>query len=370
MLLKKPSFFEGFFSIQYFWCFLRFNKANTLIMKSLYVLFLLMPFALMSQEQLISAVETVEQKEPCLQRITGQIRDHATNEPIPNSIVSLLDENGAPVQTVMATSDASFSFQVSCMNTYKLTASKDSYNTQEKTFTTSDDSGLELSTKIFLDQGRIDFVVDPAKQTKSSETAKISANSDVSSAALNPILPNFDTQKRTDNNEKPTEAPIESAEIKPEETIETPEQPKIELESNLEEVTEEPVAVKTVKNKFNEDILVLKPVLFDYESSYLNQQAKKDLLKVVNVLKNNPKLVLECASYTDAKGSEKYNQWMSERRAKRTVEYIIRKGIHPTRIKGKGYGESKLINDCTEGENCTDQQRAVNRRTEFKVVKN
>ena len=137
-----------------------------------------------------------------------------------------------------------------------------------------------------------------------------------------------------------------------------------------QESTETPSKVETVKNKFNEDILVLKPVLFDYESSYLNQQAKKDLLKVVRIMKNNPDLMIECASYTDAKGSDKYNQWMSDRRAKRTVEYIIRKGINPKRIKGKGYGESKLINDCTEGENCSDEQRAVNRRTEFKVVKN
>ena len=150
------------------------------------------------------------------------------------------------------------------------------------------------------------------------------------------------------------------------EPVETPKEPITETKT----LTKTPSKVATKKNSFNEDILVLKPVLFDYESSYLNQQAKKDLLKVVAIMKSNPDLVLECASYTDAKGSDKYNQWMSDRRAKRTVEYIIRKGIDPNRIKGKGYGESKLINDCTEGENCTDEQRAVNRRTEFKVVKN
>ena len=54
-------------------------------------------------------------------------------------------------------------------------------------------------------------------------------------------------------------------------------------------------------------------------------------------------------------------------RAKRTVDYIIRRGIHPSRISGKGYGKAKLINDCTD--DCTDEQRAVNRRTEFKIVK-
>ncbi len=332
----------------------------------------------MSQEQLISAVETAEQKEPCLQRITGQIRDHVTNNPIPNSIISLLDENDTPVQTIMTTDDATFSFQVACLNTYKLTVSKDTYNTQEKTFTTNSDSGLELSTKIFLDQGRIDFLVDPAKQISSSETVQINTNTDIKSATLNPILAKDGLSNESKVATKTSEVNEDPIQNEAQEVVETSEPaPTVApLEKPVEDVvavekpSETPSKVETVKNKFNEDILVLKPVLFDYESSYLNQQAKKDLLKVVRIMKNNPDLMIECASYTDAKGSDKYNQWMSDRRAKRTVEYIIRKGIDPKRIKGKGYGESKLINDCTEGENCSDEQRAVNRRTEFKVVKN
>jgi len=175
----------------------------------------------------------------------------------------------------------------------------------------------------------------------------------------------------TTNQEQAPPAEQPSNEVEPEVQQIQQVEPLIE-ESTSESlpVEEKSSKITTVKNNFDEDILVLKPVIFDYESSYLNSQAKKDLLKVVTIMKNNPDLVIECASYTDAKGSDKYNQWMSDRRAKRTVAYIIGKGISSNRIKGKGYGESKLINDCTEGENCTDQERAVNRRTEFKVIKN
>lgn len=319
-------------------------------MKRLFILFMFISWVANTQEQLVSSVETTEQKVPCLQTITGQIRDQMTNELIPNTIVSLTDKDGNPIQTLMATENASFKFKIECQNTYKLTASKDTYNSQEKIFTTSSDSGVELNTKIFLDQGRIDFIVDPVGKTKSNSAATVDTETNIQSPSI----------------EKPDVVTIPVKENK--EVIENP------RKEEKQKVNEKPIiktkpTVQTIKNNFNEEILVLKPVLFDYESSYLNQQAKKDLLKVVKVMKKNPELMIECASYTDAKGTEKYNLWISQRRAKRTVEYLIRRGIDPRRIKGRGYGEARLINDCTEGDDCTDEQRAVNRRTEFKIVK-
>ena len=303
-----------------------------------------------AQEQLASSTEIEEQKEPCLQTITGEVRDEITNELIPNTIVSLTDNDGNPVQTLMVTEDATFTFRIACQNTYKLTASKESYNPQSKTFTTSSSSGIELKTKIFLDQGRIDFITDPVEKTTANDVASVNSETGLQAVAIDKISTSKIPAKEEDK-----EIVEESAEVK-------------------KPVTEKPVVTskrttKTAKTNPEEDVLVLKPVIFDYESSYLNQQAKNDLLRVVAVMKKNPKLIIECASYTDAKGSEKYNLWMSQRRAKRTVDYIIRRGVDPRRISGKGYGESKLINDCTEGDDCTDEQRAVNRRTEFKIVK-
>ena len=335
-------------------------------MKKLFMLFSLIGFVSNAQDQLVSAVETREQKEPCLQTITGQIRDQVTNELILNTIVSLNDKEGNPVQTLMATDNAKFTFKVSCENSYTITARKEGYNSQSKTFTTSNDSGLELQTKILLDQGRIDFVTDPVGETKSNSLASMAASTNVEELII-------DSAKAVEAplKEKSANSAKEIAVEVTEEVKKVAEEPVIKKKQEIKEVTIKKTSstVETTKNKFNEDILVLQPVIFDYESSYLNKQAKKDLLKVVNIMKKNPDLKLECASYTDAKGTEKYNLWMSERRAKRTVDYLVRRGIDPRRISGRGYGESKLINDCTEGEDCTDEQRAVNRRTEFKIVK-
>ncbi|NNC70193.1 MAG: OmpA family protein [Flavobacteriaceae bacterium] len=319
-------------------------------MKRLFILLIVIYCTGNAQEQLISSVETIEQKEPCLQTITGQIRDQITNELIPNTIVSLSDKDGNPVQTMMVTENGTFTFKVECQNTYRLTASRETYNPQATTFTTTNKSGLELNTKILLDQGRIDFIVDPAEDKKSMKIASLNAENKLQTIS---IEKSYERMSPVEENKKDSKEPL----IK--------EKKKVKEKSILKARPK----VQTVKNSFNEDILVLKPVIFDYESSYLNREAKKDLLKVVEIMKKNPDLMIECASYTDAKGTEKYNLWMSRRRAKRTVEYIIRNGIDPQRIKGKGYGESKLINDCTDGDDCTDQQRAINRRTEFKIVK-
>ena len=61
--------------------------------------------------------------------------------------------------------------------------------------------------------------------------------------------------------------------------------------------------------------------------------------------------------------------WLSDRRAKSTVSYIIERGIDPRRITGKGYGETQIINQCEEGVACTEAEHEKNRRTEFVIIK-
>lgn len=64
---------------------------------------------------------------------------------------------------------------------------------------------------------------------------------------------------------------------------------------------------------------------------------------------------------------EVINSTLSENRAKNVVEYLISKGVDSSRLIGIGYSETKLLNNCNNGSNCTDQQHLTNRRTEFKV---
>ena len=112
--------------------------------------------------------------------------------------------------------------------------------------------------------------------------------------------------------------------------------------------------------------IVLKPIFFEYDKSNITADGAFELDKLVQVMKNNDKLVIFAKSHTDNRGSDTYNLSLSDRRAKATVQYIISKGIDGSRISGKGFGESELKAQC---EPCSEEQHAENRRSEFLIVK-
>ncbi len=113
--------------------------------------------------------------------------------------------------------------------------------------------------------------------------------------------------------------------------------------------------------------VVLKPIYFEFNKSNITQEGAFELDKLVQVMKNNDKMVILAKSHTDNRGSDKYNLNLSDRRAKSTVQYIISKGIPASRISGKGMGELEPKVDC--GKDCTEEQHAQNRRSEFLIVK-
>lgn len=113
--------------------------------------------------------------------------------------------------------------------------------------------------------------------------------------------------------------------------------------------------------------IILNDIYFEYDKSNITQQGAFELDKLVQVMKNNPAMVIMVKSHTDSRGSDQYNMNLSDRRAKSTVQYIISKGIAKDKISGKGYGESEPKVSC--GENCTEEEYAKNRRSEFLIVK-
>jgi outer membrane protein OmpA-like peptidoglycan-associated protein len=131
-----------------------------------------------------------------------------------------------------------------------------------------------------------------------------------------------------------------------------------------EEIPEEIVKVRPSTYVVNID-----PIYFELNSSYLNKEAKIELNKVVDLMNRYPEMIIESGSHTDSRGIERYNDWLSTRRAASTVNYIVDRGIDPSRISGKGYGETQLINECSDGVKCSEAQHAMNRRTEFVIVK-
>ncbi|MEL1243034.1 OmpA family protein [Flavobacterium sp. DGU11] len=112
--------------------------------------------------------------------------------------------------------------------------------------------------------------------------------------------------------------------------------------------------------------VVLNEIYFEFNKSNITKEAAFELDKLVEAMKANPEMVIMAKSHTDSRGSDKYNMALSNRRAKSTVQYVISKGIAKERISGEGYGESQPKVACTE---CTEEQHAQNRRSEFIIVK-
>jgi OOP family OmpA-OmpF porin len=102
-------------------------------------------------------------------------------------------------------------------------------------------------------------------------------------------------------------------------------------------------------------------MLFDTNSSYIRSEAHPLLDEVATILEKNPQIKVEIQGYADNTGTAEYNQWLSERRAKRVMDYLVSKGIARERLQAKGYGSSRPV-----ASNATEEGRAQNRRVELK----
>lgn len=108
-------------------------------------------------------------------------------------------------------------------------------------------------------------------------------------------------------------------------------------------------------------------VYFAFDSSILTSQAKNTLEKVAALMSANSDYTFLVEAHADSRGPKKYNQWLSERRAQRTVDYLNTQGVALERIEAIGYGEDRLSNHCADGVSCNREEHRVNRRSEIGI---
>lgn len=109
------------------------------------------------------------------------------------------------------------------------------------------------------------------------------------------------------------------------------------------------------------------PINWNLGSATLTSSAKQLIdSRLLPVLKDG--VQVELASHTDSRGSRESNQDLSDRRAQAVANYLISKGVNPSQLVAKGYGESRLKNRCSDGVACTEAEHRANRRTEFRVI--
>ena len=111
--------------------------------------------------------------------------------------------------------------------------------------------------------------------------------------------------------------------------------------------------------------IVLRNIFFDTDKAVLKKESEVELNNLLELMRNNPKMRVEISGHTDNQGGRDHNLQLSRNRAKAVYDYLVSKGIKADRMRYKGYGFDKPVatNDTPEG-------RALNRRTEFRIVGN
>jgi outer membrane protein OmpA-like peptidoglycan-associated protein len=125
-----------------------------------------------------------------------------------------------------------------------------------------------------------------------------------------------------------------------------------------------------------EPIVAVKPtvignvykVYFGFDQWNLDARSIADLDILAKDMNENPTANITIESHTDSRGPESYNMKLSEKRGKAVIDYMSGKGINSSRVKAQAFGETRLINKCADGVPCTEEEHAVNRRTDTIVT--
>ena len=216
----------------------------------------------------------------CTHTLSGLITDIDTKEILPNAKVILFDDKMNKISETTSSDKGAYSFKVECNKKYYVRASKEEYETTEKSF---------------------------GPVTKTGESK------------LN-----------------------------------------IELKRNIF-----PVEVGTDLAK----ILDVSIIYFDLDKWNIRPDAAEDLEKIIAVMNQYPNMSIDIRSHTDSRQTHKYNELLSDRRAKSTLEFMVKNGIKRNRLTAKGYGETQLVNNCSDDVPCSEAEHQKNRRSEFIVLK-
>jgi outer membrane protein OmpA-like peptidoglycan-associated protein len=140
---------------------------------------------------------------------------------------------------------------------------------------------------------------------------------------------------------------------------------EVKFNKNQKELTIEFKAFKKLEKK---DKIEFRDILFEYDKADLLPQSYVELDKILQIIKDNPYAKFELSAHTDSRGKDSYNLKLSQKRAESCVNYLVSKGVSTSAIIAKGYGEKQLKNNCGNNAKCSEEEHAVNRRVEIKVL--
>jgi len=255
--------------------------------------------------------------------LKGIVFDSDTNHSLPNVSVVLLDTNENVLSETISNSVGEYQFELECSTTYLIRTSMNLYNQYETTLKTNDQ--VEYINEVSI----------PLKQLE-IEPLSLSAGDEV---------------KTTGVSEKKIE--LVSRQVISENN------PQKQIESNPIEINIGDDLAKTLQ---------LRPIKYNLDDFSITPDTEQELQKIITILNENPALKIEVRSHTDSRSSFWYNKQLSVKRMNATIKYLVEEGgIKWQRIRGKAYGERKLINHCIDDVPCSEEEHQENRRSEFIV---
>lgn len=229
------------------------------------------------------------------------------------------------------------------------------------------DEDSENKIRIYL-AGR---VVEKEYEYLQDPNSRIIGKLPITNARVGIEGPSLDNEIKTDNNGRFYVDLIDNSKYILRASSEGYFNKKIDLELNdisLKTNTDTTINVEILLDKiFEGEEIVLNNIYYDYNESFIREDAKPSLDSLSLMLKENPELKIQLASHTDCRGEEDLNLALSDRRANAAVSYIISTGIDPSRLVAKGYGKTRMAIDCN-CDDCSEEQHQVNRRTTFKIL--
>lgn len=310
--------------------------------------------------------------------IKGTVFEKGTTTPLTNSKIDLKDASGNVVKTITTNETGAYEFEVEPQLEYALAGTKEKYFDDENKFNTNElGEKTELIKDLNLEKDpgmafRILVTDGKTKEPLQGVSYKITdlktgqvIMADATPATGDALKPLTD-KKINDALSYKIELVKDGYFPKTVNFNQTITKPGIINANDALDLTMD----KEVKDL--RDLVVINDIRFDLSKFNIRPDAAIELDKVVTVMNKYPEMVIELGSHTDCRASVKYNETLSDKRAKASAAYIKGKITNPTRINGKGYGESILLNGCacegTVKSTCSEEEHQQNRRTEFKIL--
>lgn len=289
--------------------------------------------------------------EDCKQFIAGTLMDQTTGKVIPQGNITLFSSDGKVLASMTTKADASFRFTVECDTSYKIEGEKEGYESNSKSVRTDDERNAEKDGSLLL----FSIAERERQQALALKQEKEEAEKLAAAEAERKLAKEKAAEERRIQQEKEAVAKKKEAQ----EIAETRRVRKIQ-----EGIEKEEALVK----KDEKIVIETGEIHFDYSLWYLRRESRERLAKVIEIMKNNPGIVLEIGTHTDNRGNAEYNRDLSQKRADSARDYLLKNGIAENRVIAKGYGESQPIVKCETEESCSEEDHEWNRRCELVVV--